>query len=159
MVCHDLILTFPSRWFVERYLFWENNSIAWPKFQNLPFNFLLGSLHIGLIIPAHSFFSPLYIFLTLRFIFFCLKITELSPFFWLYAWCPQYIQHFLSPSLSLLSHSLAHSLFKKSWWRCQECVCCPFDPGSDTIFRAMERAEPRRWHSCTLLLAWLLFLS
>lgn len=35
----------------------------------------------------------------------------------------------------------------------------PFDIGSDAIFRATGRAESWTWHSCTLMLAWLLFLS
>lgn len=57
------------------------------------------------------------------------------------------------------SFSLTHTHFKKSRQRCQECVCWTFDIGSDAIFGAMGRAESWTWHSRTLMLAWLLFLS
>lgn len=65
----------------------------------------------------------------------------------------------ICPNTQTHTHFLSHSHFKKCRQRCQECVCCPFDIGSDAIFGAMGRAEPWTWHSRTLMLAWLLFLS
>lgn len=60
---------------------------------------------------------------------------------------------------TILSLSLTLSLTKKSWRRCQECVCCPFDTDSDAILGPWGGQSHGTWHSTTPLQAWLVFLS
>lgn len=122
--------------------------MAWHKVQNLPFNFLLGPPLVGLLKPDTFFLSS---FISIEFLTwhtflfsFAHKITETSFF-------PSLFYHAIpfsrapppNPHTHMHTNTLTHSLFKKSWCRCQECVCCPFDTESDAIFGAMGRAEPR----------------
>lgn len=121
--------------------------MAWHKVQSLPPHFLLGPMRVGFLKPDISF---LFSFISIEFdstyfsTLLCPQVTEPSLFF------PSSFYHSIlfsrappNPHTHTYTNTLTRSLFKKSWCRCQECVCCLFDTESDAIFGAMGRAEPQ----------------
>lgn len=110
---------------------------------------LLDSLNL-----THSFLLPLYIHPDLTYFSTLILPIDHRNFSFL----PYFLSNIPSPR-ALNTHIHTLSLTKKSWRRCQECVCCPFDTDSDAILGPWGGQSHGTWHSTTLLLAWRVFLS
>lgn len=131
--------------------------MAWHKVQSLPFNFLLSPLLDGLLKPD-TFFLFFFLSLhTLTWHTFLLSFAHRSQNLLLFTLL--LLSNHSIPTCPQHTHTHCLSLTKKSWRRCQECVCCPFHTDSDAILGPWGGQSHGTWHSTTPLLACLVFLS